>query len=219
MLALVATAFLSGLLGSLHCVAMCGPFAISCARQRAGLPAWHLGRIATYGLLGAVAGAAGRVLPGPAWLPAAIASVFLLWFALALAGLVRDLPLLPKPLEELGRRSLGTPTVSAQAFFGVVNGLLPCGLVYSALTVPMALGDPVRGAILMLAFGAGTIPALSVAALGLRRATLTRLWHRRLLAILILATGLWAIWTRAATPPGEHHHQMSARESANAGIG
>jgi sulfite exporter TauE/SafE len=215
-LALVATAFLSGLFGSLHCVAMCGAFAVSCARHRAGLPAWHAGRILTYALLGAVAGAAGRVLPGPAWLPAAIASLFLLWFALALAGLVRDLPLLPQPLEHLGRRALATPTVSAQALFGVVNGLLPCGLVYAALTVPMAIGDPLRGAALMLAFGAGTIPALSIAAVSLRRVTLSRLWHRRLLAILILATGLWAIWARATTAPAQHHHDMSSAEIRDA---
>lgn len=203
--ALLAAAFLSGLLGSLHCVAMCGAFAASCARQPAGLPAWHAGRVATYALLGAIAGALGQVLPGPPWVPAAVASAFLLWFALSLAGVVRELPVLPGVFASLARRTLTTPTLSAQALFGMINGLLPCGLVYSALAVPIALRDPLQGAALMTAFGLGTVPALSVAAFGLHRVLLTSLWRRRALALLILATGLWAIWLRASRPPSHVH--------------
>jgi hypothetical protein len=198
---------------------MCGGLAASCARQRAGLPLWHAGRVATYAVLGAIAGALGHVLPGPAWIPAAFASLFLVWFALALAGLVRDLPVMPGPLQDLGKRALATPSLSAQALFGVVNGLLPCGLVYSALAVPIALGDPLRGAALMLAFGAGTIPALSLAASGLRRVVLTSLWRRRLLAFLILVTGLWAIWSRAHAVPGTaHQHAATALSQRDGGI-
>jgi sulfite exporter TauE/SafE len=208
MVPLLIAALLAGLLGSLHCVGMCGGFATSCARARLGLPAWHLGRILTYGLLGALAGLAGRLLPGPAWLPGALATVLLLWFALALAGLAPEPRLHPPGLRQAGARAAQRPSAAAQALFGVVNGFLPCGLVYSALTVPVALGDPLRGALTMLAFGLGTVPALSLAALGLRRLVLASLWRRRLFACLILASGLWTIWTRAITPvePGMHHH-------------
>ena len=58
-------AFVAGLLGSVHCVGMCGAFASSCARTRGGLAAWHLGRVGTYALLGALAGSVGRLLPDP----------------------------------------------------------------------------------------------------------------------------------------------------------
>ena len=153
MIALLTTALVAGLFGSAHCVGMCGGFAASCGRVRAGLPAWHLGRILTYGLLGAVAAAVGGLLPGPAWVPAAFASLLLVWFALALAGLVPEPRLIPPGLRQAGGRALGQSTIAAQFLFGVVNGFLPCGLVYSALTIPVALGDPVRGGLVMLAFG------------------------------------------------------------------
>jgi len=204
---LLGAAFLTGLLGSVHCVAMCGAFAASCTRVPRGLPAWHAGRIGTYALLGALAGAAGRLLPGPPWLPAAVAAGLLLWFALALAGLVPEPRLIPRGLTSAAGRAAGTPSPAAQAAFGVANGFLPCGLVYSALSIPVALADPARGALAMIAFGAGTLPALSVAALGLRRLVMTSMWRRRVLAVLVLATGAWAIWTRAAgTVTAGHHH-------------
>lgn len=208
---LLGAAFLTGLLGSVHCVAMCGAFAASCTRVPRGLPAWHAGRIGTYALLGALAGAAGRLLPGPPWLPAAVAAALLLWFALALAGLVPEPRLIPRGLTNAASRAAQTTSPAAQAAFGVANGFLPCGLVYSALSIPVALADPARGALAMIAFGAGTLPALSLAALGLRRLVMTSLWRRRVFAVLVLAAGGWAIWTRAtgAVTAG-HHHAPSA---------
>lgn len=209
MVGVIGAAFLAGLLGSLHCVGMCGGFAASCARTSAGLPAWHLGRIATYALLGALAGAAGQLLPGPAWLPATLASVLLIWFALALAGVVPEPRLAPPGLVSASRRAGQSTAPGAQFVFGVANGFLPCGLVYSALTIPVALGAPLRGALAMAAFGAGTVPALSFAALGLRRLLMTTLWRRRAFAALVLLTGLWTIWMRATAPiSGTHQHQM-----------
>jgi hypothetical protein len=198
MISLLTAALLAGLLGSVHCIGMCGGFATSCSRVRLGLPAWHTGRILTYVLLGTVAGAIGQLLPGPAWVPAVLASVLLIWFALALAGLVPEPRLIPPGLRRAGSRAVQHPSATAQFVFGAVNGLLPCGLVYSALTIPVASGDPVRGGLAMLAFGLGTVPALSVAALGLQRLVLSTLWRRRLLATLILVTGLWTIWSRAS---------------------
>ncbi len=210
MLGIMSAAFLAGLLGSLHCIGMCGGFAASCARTPAGLPAWHLGRIGTYTLLGALAGAAGQLLPGPAWIPAALASALLVWFALALAGLVPEPRLMPPGLVAAGTRAAESAAPGAQFIFGVVNGFLPCGLVYSALTIPVAVADPVRGALAMAAFGVGTVPALSFAALGVRRLVMTSLWRRRAFALLILTTGLWTIWRRASgnSHSGHQEHMM-----------
>ena len=205
--AALAAAFLAGLLGSLHCVGMCGAFAASCTRSAAGLPAWHAGRIGTYALLGALAGGVGHLLPGPAWLPAALAAVLLTWFALGLAGLVPEPRLVPPGLVAAGTRAARSTSPAAQFLFGAVNGFLPCGLVYSALGIPVALAGALPGALAMIAFGAGTVPALSFAAFGLRRLALTSIGRRRAFAALVFVVGMWAIWMRATpiTSPGHHH--------------
>jgi uncharacterized protein len=206
--ALLAASFLAGLLGSLHCVGMCGAFAASCARAPLGLPAWHVGRVTTYTLLGALAGAVGRVLPGPAWLPGLVAALLLVWFALGLAGLVPEPRIVLPGLSTAGARAARSTSTGAQLLFGAVNGFLPCGLVYAALGVPVALAQPLAGGLAMAAFGLGTVPALSLAALGVRRFVFSSLARRRLFAALVLLTGLWAIWirTNAEALAGHHHH-------------
>jgi sulfite exporter TauE/SafE len=216
MLAFLAGAFAAGMLGSVHCLAMCGGFAAACTRTAGGLPAWHTGRIATYAALGALAGGVGALVPGPAWLPATLAALLLLWFALALAGLVPEPRLVPPGLTRLATRAAGERSLGSQFLFGVANGFLPCGLVYSALGLAVAAGTATAGALTMAAFGLGTAPLLSVAALGLRRAITTSLWRRRLLALLILAAGWWTIWNRAGyrrDAPHVHHATPSSPPS------
>jgi len=202
------TALLAGLAGSPHCVAMCGAFASACAVPRPGFGAWHAGRLVSYAILGAAAGAVGRLVPGPAWVPALLAALMLLWFALALAGVVGE-PTVPMGgLTRLGQRFAGRPGLLPRFTFGIVNGFLPCGLVYSALSLPVALGDPGQGALAMLAFGAGTIPLLSAAALLLRRITAASLARRRLLAAVVLILGLTAIASRSGwLGPAHMHHE------------
>lgn len=188
---------------------MCGPFAAACARPAAGLAAWHAGRLAGYAILGAAAGAAGAVLPGPAWVPAVVAAVFLAGFAAALAGLLPEPRLVIPGFAAAGRLLREGRGPLARFGFGVVNGFIPCGLVYSALSIPVALADPAAGALAMLAFGAGTLPALSVAALGLRRLTPASLTARRVLAAFVLAAGIWSIGMRAGWW-GSHAHSAPA---------
>jgi hypothetical protein len=206
MLPFLLTAFLGGLAGSPHCVAMCGAFASACAVHRPGFGAWHAGRLVSYAILGAIAGAAGRFIPGPPWVPALIAALMLLWFALALAGLVSE-PAIPiASISRLGQRLAGRPGLAPRFGFGVINGFLPCGLVYSALSLPVALGRAGEGALAMLAFGAGTIPLLSAAALLLRRITAASLARRRVLAAVILLLGLAAIAMRSGLLGTSHMH-------------
>jgi sulfite exporter TauE/SafE len=120
---------------------MCGGFATACARTRGGLPLWHLGRLATYMGLGALAAVAGRILSGPAWIPALVASGLIAWFCLALAGLVPELRLSPDILTRGGSAALASPSAGAQLLFGMLNGLIPCGLVYAALAIPHRRGS------------------------------------------------------------------------------
>lgn len=202
-------AFVAGLAGSPHCVLMCGPFASACARSGTGLTAWHAGRLSSYALLGAVAGTVGAVLPGPPWLPALLAALFLGWFAASLAGLA-PAPLVVFPaLVRSGPLLREGRGAAARYLFGVVNGFLPCGLVYAALSLPVVLSAPVPGALAMLAFGAGTIPLLSAVALGLRRSTPASLAARRVLAAVVLCLGLWSIGLRSGLLRGGEHATAS----------
>lgn len=217
MIPILAAALLAGLLGSVHCIGMCGAFAVACNRARGGLAAWHAGRVATYSVLGVIVGAAGHLLPGPAWLPAALATSLLVWFSLALAGLVPEPRLIPPGMAAAGTRAATSSSSAAHLVFGAANGLLPCGLVYTALGAAVAQAEPVAGGLVMLAFGLGTLPALTTAALGLRRVILTSLWRRRVFAALILATGLWMIGSRAwrgAGPAHPHQQQRPPTEAA-----
>ncbi len=212
----IASAGLAGLVGSPHCVGMCGGFALACGgRGRDAIP-WHLGRLFTYALLGAVAGGLGAAVPGPGWVGAVVSTALILWFAAALAGVVPE----PKVvLPGLGRLASGLATrtgAPARFAFGAANGLLPCGLVYAALSVPVAAGDPLVGALAMVAFGAGTVPALTALVTGAGRISLNSLRARRVLAVGVLAAGLWSVGARQGLlPGGGHGHSGDAAPSVH----
>jgi sulfite exporter TauE/SafE len=196
-LAVLAGALAAGLLATPHCVGMCGGFATACARRSpAGALPWHVGRLATYATLGAVAGAVGHLLPGPGWIASALAAALLLWFAASIAGLVREPRLVIPGVAALAHRAAAERGTAWRVAFGAATGLLPCGMVYAALSVSVALAHPLAGATAMLAFGLGTVPGLALLATALQRLAARGLWQRRALAALVLAAGLWSIGTR-----------------------
>jgi sulfite exporter TauE/SafE len=186
----IGSLFLTGLVGSLsHCAGMCGPFVLSQVAARleavpaarmhewrrlagAALVPYHLGRATTYGLLGAVGALAAGSLPGLRWLAAGLlvaAAAFMV--ALAVPRL-RTLGAgggewwsgrVGRLAQPLFRR----PTGVRGWLLGVALGFIPCGLLYAALAVAAASGDPLTGALGMLAFVAGTVPMLvAVGAVG-----------------------------------------------------
>ncbi len=176
----LATGFLGGF-G--HCVAMCGPLVAAMGlsappgipARRALVPqlAYHLGRITTYGTVGAVMGLAGSFvnvagrMAGAQDLVAILAGGLLI--ALGLGAAAQSLWVRGLEGRLAGRvlaavRRIAGHEAPARAYpLGLVLGLLPCGLSYSAFAGAAATGSPVRGLALALAFGAGTLPALLVA--------------------------------------------------------
>lgn len=195
MLALLGAAFLAGLVGSPHCVGMCGGFAVACGGIRKGL-AWHAGRLGAYAVLGALAGGFGAALPGPAWIASVVSGALLVWFAAALAGFVPEPALRIPGIGRLTGRAAGADGTGARLLLGVSTGLLPCGLLWAALAIPVASGSPVVGAAAMVAFGVGTAPALLALTGGVRRFTLRRPWARRALAAGVLVLGLLSLGLR-----------------------
>ena len=179
---------LAGLIGSFgHCMGMCGPLVAmlgaTARRDGSRLPAaahllYHTSRIAVYGLLGLAAGAAGSLvtLGGDLSRVAGLLSLVLGAgvIALGVSFLARTGwaghalwggDALTRAMSHAVRRG-GTRGVVA---LGALNGLLPCGLVYSALLAAAAGGGALRAGAAMLVFGAATMPVLVALGLGAAR--------------------------------------------------
>lgn len=197
----VSAALLAGLVGAPHCLGMCGALACAAGQSVSQQVPYHLGRIATYAGLGAASGAMGHLVPGPPWVGSAIAAVLLVAFSLSLGGwLPAPKPSLPL-IGPVGARLAQQSGVLSRLAFGVVNGLMPCGLVYAALAIPVASEDPAAGALAMTAFGVATLPALIAATVGFRTLLTQSVWIRRALALVVLATGLATIGWREGWLP------------------
>jgi hypothetical protein len=178
--------FLVGLLGGTHCVGMCGGIVGALSMQAAqGRPAlsihlaYNCGRIASYTLAGALAGAIGfafgNLLPVQRGLYL-FASLMLVALGFYLLGATRTLAVVERSgqwlwlhIQPATRRFMPVRGVAQALPLGMLWGWLPCGLVYSALTTALASGSAMRGAAAMLAFGLGTLPNLLLAGLLLAR--------------------------------------------------
>jgi uncharacterized protein len=225
----ILAAALAGLMATPHCAGMCGGFAAACARPVSierrtprprrpatpGLWSWHAGRLTTYALLGAFASAFGRLLPGPAWVPAALSAALLVWFAASLAGLLPQPSARVPGLARAGALLAGRSSFAGRYVFGLVTGLLPCGMVYAALSLAIAAAQPLHGAVAMLAFGAATVPGLTLLSAGVQRFAARGLWARRAVAATVLALGLWAVGVRGAGAHASHPQQQPAATHAH----
>uniref|UniRef100_B1XVT9 Putative transmembrane protein n=1 Tax=Polynucleobacter necessarius subsp. necessarius (strain STIR1) TaxID=452638 RepID=B1XVT9_POLNS len=220
---LLIAVFLGALVSGWHCALMCGGIAAAIERP-AALEAplmpkselfylqfiMHLGRIATYVLLGALAAAVGVVVWQQNLIPIqrplfALTSLILIMMGLRLLRLGKSEGLLGGKwlsakiasywAKYLGRMASGP----SRWFSGMLWGLAPCGLVYSVLPLAFLSGDVLTGAALMLAFGLGTLPNLLL--ISKFSAALTQfgqsMWVRYLATTLLLIAGgfgLYCAW-------------------------
>lgn len=214
MIGFVSSAFLAGLVGSLHCIGMCGGFAVACGGRARDTFLWHTGRTTTYAILGGLAGTFGSLMPGPGWVVAVLSTLLIVWFAAGLAGLVPEPHLSVPGVEHLTTKLAGRTNTVARFGFGMATGLLPCGLVYASLGIPVAASDPLVGAVAMAAFGVGTMPALTAVAMGLRRIVMRNMALRRALAAGVLMAALWSIGMRTGVFGGGPMHHGQGMEPA-----
>lgn len=191
-----------GFFGSLHCVGMCGPLVLALpgksARWRKFFTLrllYNAGRILSYSWIGFLVGFFGSQLSLAGWQTqlSLIAGVLLLLLSLGqLFG--KSIPLSNLPGRFLGRflgDSLYKATPGGQLLTGILNGFLPCGMVYLALAGALYLQNPLDSAVFMAAFGLGTLPAmLAVALVGRQLLGKWRLFFTRLSPVLGLAFGL-----------------------------
>jgi len=174
----ILTSFFVGLLGSFHCIGMCGPIAIALPIPNSsnlsfvtGRLLYNLGRVVAYSFLGAVFGLLGSRL---------IISGFqqsvsiVLGVAIVIAVLIppnykakisqhKLVQKITLPLKSGISDLFKQGTFSAMFLIGILNGFLPCGLVYVALAGAIASGDAISGSAVMILFGLGTVPTMFAA--------------------------------------------------------
>ncbi len=174
----ILAAFLVGLVGSLHCIGMCGPIAIALPVPDSsnlsfftGRILYNLGRVVTYAFLGAVLGLVGsKIALAGAQQVVSIVLGILIIVAVLLPQKYKNYfaqhPMIQKlahPLKSNIGVLFSKGTFSAMFLIGILNGFLPCGLVYVALAGAIASGDAISGAAVMILFGLGTVPAMFAA--------------------------------------------------------
>lgn len=203
---LLGTAFVFGLLGSLHCLGMCAPLIWALPQDKSKRAKWwgnrlsyNFGRSITYAVLGAVIGLLGQTfaLAGLQQYMSIIAGIVLLLILLFSGGHV-PLNIHFGPATKLFawvRTKMGGllkgNTASTNFMLGLFNGLLPCGLVYMALVAALSMGTIAGSAVYMVLFGLGTFPMMIAAAMlggrmkSLKNGLLNR-WAPRFLVVVSL---------------------------------
>jgi sulfite exporter TauE/SafE len=206
------TAFLLGLLGSLHCAGMCGPLALAIpvkSNSMVGLVfgrlAYNLGRVTTYSLLGALFGLAGQsvaVLGLQRWL--SVAAGILILIAVVVGARMSSRPIRAVDwLKSLFAKLLHNQTWTGTYALGVLNGLLPCGLVYVACAAASTSAGLLSGMAYMIAFGTGTIPMML--AIGLAGKSLQfrlRFKLARFIPLYLIGLGVFLIVRGLPLPEG-----------------
>tara|TARA_R110001583_G_scaffold193809_1_gene363145 strand:+ start:969 stop:1631 length:663 start_codon:yes stop_codon:yes gene_type:complete len=209
------SAFVIGLLGSGHCVVMCGGIstmlttAISDSsrdKKYALIFAYNFGRIASYSLIGALVALTSSMAAKNIGLPISwlktLAGIFLILLGLYLGQWLMWL----SRIEHLGKgiwryisphtkKFIPIKNIHSAFALGALWGWLPCGLVYSTLTWALASADGLNGALIMFFFGLGTLPALLSVSLGTIsiKALLSHTLFRKLAAILVILYGFYTI--------------------------
>lgn len=227
------TAFLLGLGGSLHCIGMCGPLALALPGGKGphyllGRLAYNGGRVLTYACLGGIFGFLGERIELAGLQQGLSIALGLLLIAATLAPgswrqALLSTALIAAPLRALKNTLAHLFSRKSLALFlpiGLLNGLLPCGMVYLALAAATATGTPTGGMAYMAAFGAGTLPLMLLTSLagGLAGPSLRRLSHRLVPAAAITLGALFVLRGLALdipllSPPNpsdlsamQHHH-------------
>ncbi len=231
------TGFTLGLAGSLHCVGMCGAIvtalSFSAQKQRFSQATlttlfYNTGRIVTYTLLGILAGVIGSLGDsfGVLSVLRVIAAILLIMTGLYLTEWWKGLLLLERAGQSLWQSlkpltsKLSPSSSKLHAIMsGLLWGLIPCGLVYSALGIATAQGSISSSVGFMLAFGGGTFAPMVLMGVGFTRITqwLRKVWLKYLLALGLIAFGGWNLYnvvahgvhssdTEQSKQHNSHHH-------------
>lgn len=211
--AIMAAAFGQGFFGSLHCVGMCGPFVHIVNSRNANRYlinlVYNLGRTVSYATGGFILGYVGLGLNGYVFqeLAATLGGLFVIFFALGyifpgkLSAILKTR--IPAPLLNRFNNLVKedrNPYALAMAF-GMISGLLPCGLLYPVYALSLTTGDPASAALTMVIFSLGTYPALLATGLfsNFIYKRLSQYRYKFALGVFMLILGIFTITYRTAT--------------------
>ncbi len=210
------TALTLGLLGSMHCIGMCGGIVSALTLGSVAQPgesnkiwvyltAYNVGRITSYAIAGFIAGLLGGTMLDSLdqstafFITRLLTGLFLIALGLYLAGWTQFLmPLelagtkLWRIVQPISKQFVPITTVPKAYLAGLIWGWLPCGLVYSALVWALTSSDAIVGAATMLTFGIATLPALfvsGVSAVNFSKLT-KKIWLRRLIGAILATIGI-----------------------------
>lgn len=206
---ILLSALVLGLMGSFHCAGMCGPIAIALPLHGNSIPQkifggllYNLGRTITYGVMGALFGLLGQgveligfqqkisVIMGAVMV---ISVLFPSLFRNQYSADKSWFSLVGKLKNTIGRM-FSVRSFSSLFFIGLLNGLLPCGLVYMAIAGAIGTGEVVLGSLYMIMFGLGTIPMLlSISIAGNILSVAIRRKINRLIPVLVVVVGIFFI--------------------------
>ncbi|NQZ79592.1 MAG: sulfite exporter TauE/SafE family protein [Colwellia sp.] len=209
------SAFVIGLIGSAHCVGMCGGIAsmLTTALSKQNKTSnvtlvflYNTGRIFSYALIGAIVGYTGSTAARNMGIPLAglrlVAAIFLIFLGLYLGQWLMWITrietlgkILWQKISPLSKSLIPVDTPLKALGLGALWGWLPCGLVYSTLTWSMASGNALSGALIMLCFGLGTLPALVLMSLSTIKIKqfVNQPFLRKTLAFGIILYGIYSL--------------------------
>lgn len=214
----LSSAFIIGLLGGVHCVGMCGGImnALSFAmpnrqeskiRTSATLILYNIGRLLSYSLAGALIGGLGMLLQGPVGILGPglriFAGLMMIAMGLYLAGWWRGLlhlesfgnVVLWRHIQPVANKLLPVTRPHQALILGLLWGWLPCGLVYSTLTLAGSIGQWQQSALIMASFGLGTMPVMFATGFLAKefKSWIQKSAVRNIAGLLVISFGVWTM--------------------------
>ncbi|NVK21237.1 MAG: sulfite exporter TauE/SafE family protein [Kangiellaceae bacterium] len=224
------SAFIMGFLGSSHCMGMCGGITVALGastdtNKHLSLSlTYQIFRVLSYGLLGIVVGFIGSAIEKWSNFPwlVVIGGILLIMMGFYLLGWWSLLSLFEKggqyiwkKVSPIQKKFLPLSQYHQAMVVGLLWGLLPCGLVYSALAMASTSSSPVNGFLTMLAFGLGTLPALLAAGVFSHKLLgfFKKNWVRTTLGMIFIVWGCWQLYGVLLSKQNPHaHHQQHSME-------
>jgi len=210
------SAFLIGILGSGHCLGMCGgitsmltssiPNQISQPKSRLVF-SYNFGRIFSYTVIGAIVGFTGSIAAKQIGMPLAILRIIAALFLIFLGLYIGKWLMWLSQIEKVGKNFWRLISPFAKHFIpvdtslkalglGALWGWLPCGLVYSMLTWSLASGNAINGALIMTFFGLGTLPSLLIMSYGAIKikTLINHIVFRKTIALSLILYGMYSFY-------------------------